>query len=71
MVKEDKVQNLLLHLWLAGVEFLSSVEVVLGDVECEMCLLHPADDDCGKITILLVHSKYNDVISSIDISKIA
>ena len=32
LVEEGKVPNLLLYLWLErGVEFLSSVEVVLGD----------------------------------------
>ena len=34
LVEEDKVPNLILYLWLErGVEFLSSVEVVLGDEE--------------------------------------
>ena len=46
LVEEGRVLYLLLYLWLdRGVEFLSSVEVVLGDADCDTYLLHPADDD--------------------------
>ena len=46
LVDEVSVLILLLYRWLErGVEFLSSVEAVLKDAECEICLLHPVGDE--------------------------
>ena len=46
LVERDKGLSLLLYLWLErGVDFLSSVEVLLEFAERDLCLVHPDDDD--------------------------
>ena len=46
LAEEDNGLNLLLYLWLErGVEFLSSVEVVLEVAERDLCLVHPPGED--------------------------
>ena len=55
LVERDKGLSLLLYLWLErGVDFLSSVEVVLEFADRDLCLVHPDDDD-GDDTPAVLH----------------